>query len=65
MNIQEIRDMEDSVILEEITNAEKELMHLRMGNVIGSVDNPIQIRHKRRTVAKMKTVLRERALKLR
>jgi len=65
MNIQEIREMEDSVILEEITNVQKELMHLRMGNVIGSVDNPVQIRQKRRTVAKMKTVLRERALKLR
>ena len=63
MSIQEIREMEDGVIREEIVSLEKEIMHLRMGNVIGSVDNPIQIRQKKRDVARMKTVLRERALK--
>lgn len=63
MSIQDIREMEDGVIHEEIVNLEKEIMHLRMGNVIGSVDNPIQIRQKKRDVARMKTVLRERALK--
>ena len=65
MSIQELREMEDGVIHEEIVNLEKEIMHLRMGNVIGSVDNPIQIRQKKRAVARMKTVLRERALNLR
>lgn len=65
MKIQEIRDMDVKDIHEEITNAEKEVMLMRMGNAIGSVDNPLAIRSKKRDIARMKTVLRERALNLR
>jgi len=65
MSIQEIREMEDGTILQEIGTIEKELLHIRMGNAIGNVENPVKIRQKRRDIARMKTVLRERALNLR
>ena len=65
MKIDQIQDMSNDVILQEISSVEKELMNLRMGNTIGTIDNPLQIRQKRRDIARMKTVLRERELEIR
>ncbi len=62
MKIDSIRDMENSAIESEIREQEKQLMEMRMGNAIGTVDNPVQIRYKRRDIARMKTVLRERQI---
>lgn len=61
MKVKEIREMTDEAIAEHITNTEKELMHLRLGNAIGTVESPIQIRQKRRDIARMKTVQTQRA----
>ena len=63
MKIETIREMDDQAITTEISSLEKELMGLRMGNAIGIVENPLQIRFNRRAIARMKTVLRERALR--
>ncbi len=60
MKIDIIRDMESPAIQEEILDCEKGLMALRMGNAIGTTDNPLQIRFKKRDVARLKTVLNER-----
>jgi len=65
MKIHEIREMDDAAIREGIEEREKEMMHLRMGNAIGTVENPLQIRFKRRDIARMKTVLTERERKIR
>ncbi|MDJ0837407.1 MAG: 50S ribosomal protein L29 [Acidobacteriota bacterium] len=62
MKIDSIRDMENSAIESEIREQEKQLMEMRMGNAIGTVDNPVEIRYKRRDIARMKTVLRERQI---
>ena len=60
MKIDQIRDMETGALEAEIRVHEKTLMDLRMGNAIGTVDNPVEIRYERRNVARMKTVLSER-----
>jgi large subunit ribosomal protein L29 len=65
MKIDEIREMNDADLREEIAKAETEIMNLRMGNTIGTVDNPLQIRFRKRDVARMNTVVRERELKIR
>lgn len=65
MTIQEVREMESAAIDTAIDTAEKELMALRMKNKIGDNDNPLLIRDRKREVARMKTVLRERALNIR
>ncbi len=65
MTIQEVREMESAAIDTAIDTAEKELMALRMKNKIGDNDNPLLIRDRKRDVARMKTVLRERALNIR
>lgn len=63
MKIEQIREMDEAAIMGEIENTEKEIMNLRMGNKIGTVDNPLSIRFRKRDVARYKTVLRQRALK--
>lgn len=65
MTIQDVREMESAAITTAIDAAEKELMALRMKNKIGDNDNPLLIRDRKRDVARMKTVLRERALNIR
>lgn len=65
MKIGNIRDMSDTDISQEISSLEREIMDLRMGNTIGTVENPTMIRFKKRDVARLKTVLRERELKIR
>ena len=65
MKIDEVRAMSEEEIHERINDMEKELMNLRLGNGIGMTENPIQIRFKRRDVARLRTVLRERELNIR
>jgi large subunit ribosomal protein L29 len=65
MKSEEIREMDDTTIRSEIGSLEKELMSLRMGNTIGTTENPLLIRFKKRDVARMKTVLHERQLNIR
>ena len=60
MKAQEIREMTDDAIVAAIVDHEKQLMHLKMGNAIGTVESPIEIRQKRRTIARMKTILDQR-----
>lgn len=60
MKIDQIRDMDTAALQEELKSAEREMMDLRMGNAIGTLDNPLEIRFKRRDIARMKTVLQQR-----
>jgi large subunit ribosomal protein L29 len=62
MKIADVRDMENQALMEEIDRLEKDIMHLRMANTIGTSENPVEIRSKRRDVARIKTVLRQREL---
>jgi large subunit ribosomal protein L29 len=65
MKTEQIREMTTEDIIDEIRTHERTLMGLRMGNAIGTVDNPLELRSERRAVARMKTVLRERELEIR
>jgi large subunit ribosomal protein L29 len=65
MKVDEIREMDEAAILETISSTEKEIMGLRMKNTIGDNENPLLIRERKRDVARMKTVLREKSLNIR
>jgi large subunit ribosomal protein L29 len=60
MKIEHIREMKAEEIRKEIDSAQKELMNMRMSNRIGTLENPVQIRAQRRTIARMKTVLKQK-----
>ena len=65
MKIDDIREMDNEALLVEIDSLEKDIMHLHMSNTIGTSENPVEIRSKKRDVARMKTVIRERDLEIR
>lgn len=62
MKVDKVREMESHSIKEEVAKLEREVMNTRLGNAIGTIENPVEIRFKKRDIARMKTVLRQREL---
>jgi large subunit ribosomal protein L29 len=62
MNIEEIRDLEDSDIRDKIEETQEELFRLRFRSATQLLENPMLVRTLKRDIARMKTVLREREL---
>lgn len=60
MKIEQIREMSVADISKEIEGLQVKQMKLRMGNAIGTVDNPVELRQNKRTIARMKTILTEK-----
>ena len=62
MKTNEIRKLSTEEINKKITETKEELFNLRMKQATGSLENPTRIRELRKTVARLKTILREREL---
>jgi large subunit ribosomal protein L29 len=62
MNIEDIRDLEDSDIRDKIEETQEELFRLRFRSATQLLENPMLVRTLKRDIARMKTVLREREL---
>lgn len=60
MEINEIRKLSTSDIDKKILETKKELFDLRLKQATGNLDKPHQINKLRKTVAKLKTVLKEK-----
>ncbi|MEM1127863.1 MAG: 50S ribosomal protein L29 [Bacteroidota bacterium] len=61
MKAKEIRDLSTEEITERIREEETHLGHLRFQHAVsGQIENPLQLREKRRTIARLKTILNER-----
>ena len=60
MTNKEIRELSNEEILSKIEEAKEELFNLRFQQATGTLEKPSRIRDLRHTVARMKTVLRER-----
>ncbi len=56
----EIRDLSVDQIEEQIQTETTELSNLRFQNAIARIDNPMQMRTKRRLIARLNTVLAEK-----
>jgi large subunit ribosomal protein L29 len=56
----EIRGTEDAAILQQMKDAKQEMFNLRMRMAVGHTVNTARIRHLRRDVARMQTILNER-----
>ena len=63
MNNQEIRDLTNEEIMKKIEEYKEELFNLRFNQATGNLEKPSRIRELRKSVARMKTILRERELK--
>ena len=60
MTNKEIRELSTEEINKRLVEAKEELFNLRFQQATGSLEKPSRIRELRHTVARMKTVLKER-----
>ena len=58
--MKEIRDLTDDQIIKKIEESKEELFNLRFSQATGNLEKPSRIRELRKSVARMKTVLKER-----
>jgi large subunit ribosomal protein L29 len=62
MKVSELRGRTDDELKGNIRELEEELFNLRFQVVTGQVDNPVRARTIRRTIARIRTIIREREL---
>ena len=62
MRAEEVRELTDAELEEEIANAEQEVFRLRYRKAYQELENPSLIQKRRRDLARMKTIRREREL---
>ena len=62
MTNKEIRDLTNEEIVKKIDEMKEELFNLRFSQATGNLEKPSRIRELRKSVARMKTILREREL---
>ena len=62
MKVNEIRNLTTDEILAKIKESKEELFNLRFQQATGNLDKPSKIKDLRHTVARLKTVLREREI---
>ncbi len=62
MKVNEIRNLTTDEIVAKIKETKEELFNLRFQQATGNLDKPSKIKDLRHTVARLKTVLREREL---
>lgn len=64
MKQEELRELTDQELKERLETAEKDYMQLKIQHSISPLDNPAKITLDRRNIARMKTELRARELKI-
>ena len=65
MKVNEIRDMTLDEQGEKLKSLKEELFNLRFQHATGQLENPMRIREVKRSIAQIKTILRESELKIR
>lgn len=64
MKASELRDMTDLELIKKLNDAKDELFRLRFQLATGQLDNLMRIKDVRRSIARVKTVIKERELGL-
>ena len=62
MKAQELRDLSPEELGLKLADLGKEAFNLRFQLAIGEIENPMRMREVRKTIAKIKTILREKEL---
>ena len=63
MKVNEIRNLSTAELTEKVAGLKEELFNLRFQLATGQLENPMRIREVKKTIARIKTVQREAALK--
>lgn len=62
MKIKELRDLSDTELQAKLTELKKELFNLRFQHATNQLDNPMTIVSVKKSIAQIKTILRENEL---
>lgn len=62
MTVQEIRELENADLLAKVEEYKKELFGLRFQQATGQLENTARIREVRKSIARIKTIIREREM---
>lgn len=62
MKTKEVRELNEQELEERVKELKEELFNLRFQEATGQLENVMRIKEVRRNIARVKTVLRERAL---
>jgi large subunit ribosomal protein L29 len=55
----ELKDMTAAELEQQLNDAKKELFNLRVQQVSGQLENPMQVRTVRRSIARIKTIMNQ------
>ncbi|MDH5699356.1 MAG: 50S ribosomal protein L29 [Nitrospirota bacterium] len=61
MKMDELKNLENSELLEKISKLKQELFHFRSQLALGRMENPMRIRETRKNIARVRTVLSQKA----
>ena len=62
MKAKEIRDLSQKEIEARLKEEQDLLLRLRLNHAVSAIESPSEIRESRRTIARLKTILKEREL---
>lgn len=62
MKAKEIRELTNEELMQKLSDLKGELFNLRFQLATGQLDNPMRVRDVRKSIARIKTILREREL---
>lgn len=62
MKVKEIRDLTTEELQKKLADLKVELFNLRFQLATGQLDNPMRVRDVRKSLARVKTIIRERDL---
>ena len=62
MKVKDVRELNEQELQEKVKELKNELFNLRFQEATGQLENVMRIKEVRRSIARVKTVLRERAL---
>ena len=62
MKVKDIRDLVDVELNQKLSDLKAELFNLRFQHATNQLDNPMRLKEVKKTIAKIKTVLKEREL---
>lgn len=64
MKAKELRKFTTEELNARLNELKEELFNLRFQHATGQLDNPMRMRHVRREIARIKTIIRERELNI-
>ncbi len=62
MKVKEIRDMSNDELTRKLKDMKEELFNLRFQAATGQLENPMRIPEVRKSIARIKTIMREREI---